>query len=65
MRSTEKATVIETTKSEDPTKGISVVSDARHGWRKSTKDRSVVLIGENSHKVLQHKLITKEDHHVT
>lgn len=41
--------------------GISAMSDARHGWRKNAKDSSIVVIGEKSHKVLCHKLVTTAD----
>jgi hypothetical protein len=63
--SIQEALVIETAMSEDLTEGISVMSDARHGWRKNAKDTSIVLIGEKSHKVIKHKLITKQDDHVS
>ena len=41
--------------------GITVMSDARHGWRKNSKDTSVVVIGDKCHKVLAHQLVTKAD----
>ena len=43
------------------TGGITVMSDARHGWRKNSKDSSVVVIGDKSHKVLCHQLVTRDD----
>lgn len=41
--------------------GISIITDACHGWRKNAKDTSVVAIGDKSHKVLQHIHVTKGD----
>ncbi len=61
----ECALVEEIASTEDMTEGISVISDARHGWRKNAKDTSVVVIGEHSHKVLQHEHVTKMDDPVT
>lgn len=40
---------------------ISIMSDARHGWRKNAIDTSVVAIGEKSHKVLSCQHVTKSD----
>ena len=45
--------------------GIDIGSDARHGWRKNAKDTSVDVIGDQSHKVLQHVHVTKSDDPVT
>ena len=45
--------------------GIDIQTDARRGWRKNTKDTSVVCIGDRSHKVLRHESITKEDDQLT
>ena len=45
--------------------GISVASDARHGWRKNAKDTSVVVMGDSSHKVLHHQHVTKGDEPVS
>jgi hypothetical protein len=45
--------------------GITVMSDARHSCRRNAKDTSVVIIGDKSHKVLQHQLVTKADDPVT
>jgi hypothetical protein len=50
---------------DDTWQGIDVASDARHGWRKNAKDTSVVVIGDQSHRVLQHIHITKADDHCT
>lgn len=33
---------------------IDIMTDARHGWRKNTKDSSIVCLGQQSHKVLEH-----------
>jgi predicted GNAT family N-acyltransferase len=32
--------------------GINIMTDARHGWRKNSKDTSVVALGEKTHKVM-------------
>lgn len=45
--------------------GIDIATDARHGWRKNSRDTSVVAIGLKSHKVLQHVHVTKEDDQVS
>jgi len=41
--------------------GINIKRDARHGWRKNTKDTSVVAIGEKEHKILQCEHVTKAE----
>jgi hypothetical protein len=35
------------------------MTDARHGWRKNSKDTSVVALGEQTHKVMDCVHITK------
>ena len=45
--------------------GITVMSDARHGWRKNARDTSVVVIGDKTHKVLNHTHVTNADDPVT
>ncbi|CAC5390215.1 unnamed protein product [Mytilus coruscus] len=40
---------------------IDILIDARHGWRKNTKDASIVAIGEKTHKVLSCQHVTKAD----
>jgi len=40
---------------------ISILTDARHGWRKNAKDSSIVTIGEKSHQVIHHAHVTKKD----
>ena len=50
---------------DDKWRGISIITDARHGWRKNAKDTSVVTIGERSHQVLLHTHVTKLDDHCT
>ena len=44
---------------------IDVETDARHGWRKNSKDTSVVALGKETHKVIGHEHITKEDDSVS
>ena len=39
--------------------GINIMTDARHGWRKNSKDTSVVALGEQTHKVMDCIHITK------
>ncbi|CAH1791965.1 unnamed protein product [Owenia fusiformis] len=41
--------------------GISIMTDARHGWRKNANDCDIVCIGLSSHKVLKSVHITKAD----
>ena len=45
----------------DTQQPITILTDARHGWRKNTHDSSVVAIGEITHKVLACEHITKND----
>ena len=40
---------------------ITILTDARHGWRKNTQDSRVVAIGELSHKVLACEHVTQTD----
>ena len=47
--------------SDEMTAPITVMSDARHGTRKNSKDTSVVVIGDNCHKVLCHVGVSKSD----
>lgn len=63
--SVDDALIYETNSVENLEEGISVMSDARHGWRKNAKDTSVVVIGDNSHKVLCHEHVTKADDPIT
>jgi uncharacterized protein YdaT len=37
--------------------GINIMTDARHGWRKNSKDTSVVALGEQTHKVMDCVLV--------
>ena len=39
--------------------GISIMTYARHRWRKNAKDSSVVAIGEKTHKVIKCESVTK------
>ena len=41
--------------------GITIITDARHGWRKNAKDTDVVCIGYESHKVLYNSHVTTVD----
>lgn len=41
--------------------GITIMTDARHGWRKNAKDSSVVAIGEKTHRVIKCENVTKQD----
>ena len=40
---------------------IDILTDARHDWRRNTKDTSVVAIGQLSHKVVACEHVTKDD----
>ena len=62
--SCEQAIVEEVAHNADLTKGIELLGDARHGWRKNAKDCSVVAMGNNSHKVIACQHVTKQDDHV-
>ncbi len=35
---------------EDPWQGSDIATDARHGWRKNSKETSVVANGDRSHR---------------
>ncbi|CAH1782817.1 unnamed protein product, partial [Owenia fusiformis] len=39
--------------------GITIMTDARHGWRKNAKDCDVVCIGNETHKMLNSVHVTK------
>lgn len=39
--------------------GINIMSDARHGWRKNSKDTTVVALWERTHQVMDCEHITK------
>ena len=41
--------------------GITVMSDARHGWRKNAQDSNIVAMGGESHTVIFHEHVTKAD----
>jgi len=45
--------------------GIDIITDARHGWRKNSKDTSVVAIGEKTHKVIDCVSVSHVDDRVT
>ena len=44
-----------------PTKKLSILTDARHCWRKNAKFSDVVAMGSNTHKILKVETISKED----
>jgi hypothetical protein len=44
---------------------ININTDARHGQRKNSKDTSMPVLGENTHKVLYQAHIQKQQDHVT
>ena len=46
---------------EDDLTGITILTDARHCWRKNAKFSDVVCIGNATHKVLKISTITKEN----
>ena len=39
--------------------GINIMTDARHGWRKNSKDTTVVALGDKTHKVMDCEHVTK------
>lgn len=41
--------------------GIDIATDARHGWRKNSKDTSVVAVGYKTQRVIKHVHVTKAD----
>jgi predicted GNAT family N-acyltransferase len=45
--------------------GINIMTDARHGWRKNSKDTSVVALREKTHKVMDCVHVTKTRDSVT
>ena len=45
--------------------GINIMTDARHGWRKNSKDTSVVALEEQTHKVMDCVHVTKTRDPVT
>ena len=57
--------VLEEVASYEDLDGIDIVTDARHGWRKNSKDTSVVVIGDKTHKVLNCVHISKADGPIT
>lgn len=42
-------------------KGIDMISDARHGWRKNSRQTDVVCIGYTSHQVITDEIVTSAD----
>ena len=47
--------------SKDKTVGIDILTDARHGWRKNSRQTDVVCIGGNTHQVLTVQVVTSKD----
>lgn len=45
--------------------GIDMATDARHGWRKNSKDTSVVALGHKTNQCIKHVHVTKADHPVS
>ncbi|KAI8511935.1 hypothetical protein Bbelb_110350 [Branchiostoma belcheri] len=50
---------------EDDYRGLKVLSDARHCWRKNAYNSDVVFLGHTTHRVIRHELVTKEDEPVS
>lgn len=46
---------------EDNYRGISILSDARHGWRKNAKQSDIVALGMDTHKVVGAITVTHDD----
>lgn len=44
---------------------IGIVTDARHGWRRNSRQTDVVAIGVETHKVLRVEVVTKDDDSVS
>ena len=45
----------------DEDNGIQIITDARHGWRKNSRQTDVICIGYGTHSVLRNEIITKDD----
>ena len=41
--------------------GIHIMTDARHGWRRNSRQTDVVCIGQYTHKVLLDAIVSKDD----
>ena len=50
---------------ENETNGISIVTDARHGWRKNARQTDVPCLGHKTNKVIAYSIITKHDDRVS
>ena len=46
---------------DDNYQGIKIITDARHGWRKNSRQTDVVCIGYGTHLMLRDEIITKND----
>jgi len=58
QESVDEALFLETGLGEEMEEGITVMSDARHGWRKNAQDTSIVVLGDINHQVLCHEHVT-------
>ncbi|CAH1253420.1 Hypp1174 [Branchiostoma lanceolatum] len=50
---------------DDDYRGLKVLSDARHCWRKNAYNSDVVFLGHATHRVIRHELVTREDEPVS
>lgn len=51
----------EIVQSQDNDGAISILTDARNGFRKNSKDTNVVCIGNATHKVIREEHVTRTD----
>ena len=49
----------------DEYKGISIITDARHDWRRNAAQSDIVAIGMKSHKVVGMATVRRDDDHVS
>lgn len=47
--------------SSNRTRSIDILTDARHGWRKNSRQTDIVCIGERTHRVLDLQVVTSKD----
>lgn len=59
--SCEQALCEEIVQSLDNDGAISILTDARHGFRKNSKDTNVVCVGNATHKVIREEHVTRTD----
>ncbi len=55
------ATLVEAEMKGEEYKGITMMTDARHGWRRNSRQTDVVCMGHHTHKVLRDEIVTKND----